>query len=111
MLPLRDNVPASRFPIVTMALIVANLFAFLHELKLGHNAEYLLMDYGIVPARYTNRGFSQHFTMLESVMALATLLGAYELEAVDEEVPVAAGITLQATGPARVRLRPRTPTP
>ncbi|KIZ17726.1 cytochrome P450 [Streptomyces natalensis] len=53
----------------------------------------------------------QHFSMLESVLALATLLRAYELEAVDEEVPVAAGITLQATGPARVRLRPRTPAP
>ncbi|MFF4602247.1 cytochrome P450 [Streptomyces sp. NPDC001339] len=49
----------------------------------------------------------QHFSMLESVLALATLLRSYELEAVDQEVPVAAGITLQATGPARVRLRPR----
>ncbi|MFE0192805.1 cytochrome P450 [Streptomyces sp. NPDC058989] len=49
----------------------------------------------------------QHFSMLESVLALATLLRAYELEAVDQEVPVAAGITLQAAGPARVRLRPR----
>ncbi|MFF8787501.1 cytochrome P450 [Streptomyces sp. NPDC015125] len=49
----------------------------------------------------------QHFSMLESVLALAVLLRAYELEAVDREVPVAAGITLQATGPARVRLRPR----
>ncbi|MER0478899.1 cytochrome P450 [Streptomyces sp. Edi2] len=48
----------------------------------------------------------QHFSMLESVLALATLLRRYELEAVDQEVPVAAGITLQATGPARVRLRP-----
>ncbi|MFJ9418049.1 cytochrome P450 [Streptomyces sp. NPDC101227] len=50
----------------------------------------------------------QHFSMLESVLALATLLRSYELEAVDQEVPVAAGITLQATGPARVRLHPRT---
>ncbi|MDT0458785.1 cytochrome P450 [Streptomyces sp. DSM 41527] len=49
----------------------------------------------------------QHFSMLESVLALAVLLRTYELEAVDQEVPVAAGITLQATGPARVRLRPR----
>ncbi|MEU8683616.1 cytochrome P450 [Streptomyces sp. NPDC048611] len=49
----------------------------------------------------------RHFSMLESVLALAVLLRAYELDAVDEEVPVSAGITLQATGPARVRLRPR----
>jgi len=49
----------------------------------------------------------QHFSMLESVLALAVLLRSYELEALDTEVPVAAGITLQATGPARVRLRSR----
>ncbi|MGD3107405.1 cytochrome P450 [Streptomyces sp. YGL11-2] len=48
----------------------------------------------------------QHFSMLESVLALATLLRSHELTAVDQDVPVAAGITLQATGPARVRLRP-----
>ncbi|MFD3927301.1 cytochrome P450 [Streptomyces sp. NPDC058614] len=50
----------------------------------------------------------QHFSMLESVLALAVLLRSYELEAVDTEVPLSAGITLQATGPARVRLRART---
>ncbi|MEV0219053.1 cytochrome P450 [Streptomyces sp. NPDC050704] len=49
----------------------------------------------------------QHFAMLESVLALAVLLRAYELEAVDREVSVVAGITLQATGTARVRLRAR----
>ncbi|MFC8669195.1 cytochrome P450 [Streptomyces sp. NPDC057199] len=49
----------------------------------------------------------QHFSMLESVLALAALLRSYELEAVDTEVPLTAGITLQATGPARVRLRAR----
>ncbi|KUL49097.1 cytochrome, partial [Streptomyces sp. NRRL F-4489] len=47
----------------------------------------------------------QHFSMLESVLALATLLRANALEAIDHDVPVAAGITLQPTGPARVRLR------
>lgn len=49
----------------------------------------------------------QHFSMLESVLALATLLGAYAFEAVDAEVPLSAGITLQAAGPARVRLTAR----
>ncbi|MEU4609137.1 cytochrome P450 [Streptomyces umbrinus] len=49
----------------------------------------------------------QYFSMLESVLAVAALLRSYELEAVDTEVPLAAGITLQATGPARVRLRAR----
>ncbi|MFJ1866198.1 cytochrome P450 [Streptomyces sp. NPDC088097] len=48
----------------------------------------------------------QHFSMLESVIALAMVLRAYEFEAVDTEVPVAAGITLRPTGPVRVRIRP-----
>ncbi|WP_405713121.1 cytochrome P450 [Streptomyces xanthophaeus] len=47
----------------------------------------------------------QHFSMLESVIALAMMLRAYEFEAVDTEVPVSAGITLRTTGPARCRVR------
>ncbi|MYS10676.1 cytochrome P450 [Streptomyces sp. SID6041] len=49
----------------------------------------------------------QHFSMLESVIALAMLLQRYDLEAVDTVVPVAPAITLQAAGPARCRLTPR----
>ncbi|MCX5375259.1 cytochrome P450 [Streptomyces sp. NBC_00091] len=47
----------------------------------------------------------QHFSMLESVIALAMVLRAYEFEAVDREIPVSAGITLRAEGPARCRIR------
>jgi cytochrome P450 len=47
----------------------------------------------------------QHFSMLESVLALAMTLREYELEAVDVEVPVDTGITLRAAGPARCTLR------
>ncbi|MEU7283509.1 cytochrome P450 [Streptomyces sp. NPDC045431] len=49
----------------------------------------------------------QHFSMLESVLALAMVLQEYELTAVDRTVPVSAGITLRATGPARCVLRRR----
>ncbi|MGR4882449.1 cytochrome P450 [Streptomyces sp. LARHCF249] len=47
----------------------------------------------------------QHFSMLESVIALAVILRAYEFEAVDTEIPVSAGITLRPNGPARCRVR------
>lgn len=53
----------------------------------------------------------QHFSMLESVIALAMTLRAYEFEAVDTEIPVTAGITLRVTGPARCRIRPLRPAP
>ncbi|MFI1657111.1 cytochrome P450 [Streptomyces sp. NPDC020472] len=49
----------------------------------------------------------QHFSMLESVIALAMILQKHGLEAVDTEVPVGSAITLYATGPARCRLLPR----
>ncbi|MFF3724773.1 cytochrome P450 [Streptomyces erythrochromogenes] len=47
----------------------------------------------------------QHFSMLESVVALAMILRAYSFEAVDTEIPVGAGITLRTEGPARCRVR------
>lgn len=47
----------------------------------------------------------QHFSMLESVIALAMILRAYEFEAVDTEVPLSVGITLQTNGPTRCRVR------
>ncbi|MFI7358807.1 cytochrome P450 [Streptomyces avidinii] len=47
----------------------------------------------------------QHFSMLESVIALAMILRAYDFEAVDTEIPVGAGITLRTNGPARCRIR------
>lgn len=47
----------------------------------------------------------QHFSMLESVIALAMILREYEFEAVDTEIAVSAGITLNTTGPARCRIR------
>ncbi|MFF4010490.1 cytochrome P450 [Streptomyces sp. NPDC001717] len=47
----------------------------------------------------------QHFSMLESVIALAMILRAYEFEAVDTDIPVSAGITLVTQGPTRCRVR------
>ncbi|MEU8519029.1 cytochrome P450 [Streptomyces sp. NBC_01216] len=50
----------------------------------------------------------QHFSMLESVIALAMILQEYGFEAIDTEVPLGSAITLRAHGPARCALRPRT---
>ncbi|MFJ8082847.1 cytochrome P450 [Streptomyces sp. NPDC096205] len=50
----------------------------------------------------------QHFSMLESAIALAMILQSYRLEAVDTHVPLGSAITLQALGPARCRLKTRT---
>ncbi|GDY74558.1 hypothetical protein SAV31267_040430 [Streptomyces avermitilis] len=54
----------------------------------------------------------QHLSMLESVLGLAVLIREFEFEAVgEEEVPLGAGITLLAKGPARCRVIPRSSGP
>jgi cytochrome P450 len=49
----------------------------------------------------------QHFALLESVLGLATLLAAFEVGAVDTEVSLGHGITLEARGPVRIKLTAR----
>ncbi|MEV4560077.1 cytochrome P450 [Kitasatospora sp. NPDC049285] len=49
----------------------------------------------------------QHFSMLESVLALGVLLREFEVEAIDQEVPLGQGITLETHGPVRLRLTRR----
>ncbi|KDN81931.1 cytochrome P450 [Kitasatospora cheerisanensis] len=49
----------------------------------------------------------QHFSMLESVLALAVLLREFEITAVDTEVPLGQGITLEVRGPVRLKLTRR----
>jgi rhomboid family protein len=49
--PLKDDIPSSRAPVVTILLIIANLLVFLFELSLGPHVQGLITTYGIVPAR------------------------------------------------------------
>jgi membrane associated rhomboid family serine protease len=52
MLPLRDDIPADRFPAVTVSLIIANVLVFMHELRLGDQIEAAIFNYALIPARY-----------------------------------------------------------
>jgi len=56
MLPLRDDIPSQRYPIVTISLIVVNVLVFLRELRLGPDLEAMLTDYALIPANYSNGG-------------------------------------------------------
>lgn len=68
MLPLRDDIPSRRYPIVTVALIVLNVIVFLKEASLGRHLDYFLFDYAIVPARYSDPGIASHFTLWEQMV-------------------------------------------
>jgi len=52
MFPLRDNIPARHFPIVTIWLIVINAVCFLYEYQLGGHLPQFLAQNGFVAARF-----------------------------------------------------------
>ncbi len=52
MFPLKDNIPARRFPTVNLWLIVANVVCFAYELQQGAGLDRFLQLYGFVPARF-----------------------------------------------------------
>lgn len=52
MIPLRDNIPSRRFPLMNLALIVATVLAFLYEVSLPlAERQELIVRLGLVPAR------------------------------------------------------------
>ena len=56
MIPVRDNVPARRYPLITVTLILANVVAFLYELSLQPEVrnEFIFL-YGMVPAKLVSQ--------------------------------------------------------
>ncbi|QLA16629.1 rhomboid family intramembrane serine protease [Desulfolutivibrio sulfoxidireducens] len=61
MIPLRDNIPRERAPLVTWTIIALNTLLFFYELSLPERMlEVFLHLYGVVPARFTNPTFAAH---------------------------------------------------
>ncbi len=56
MLPLRDENPSRTKPLVTVALIAANVAVFAYELALGPRLEQFMMASAFVPARMFGAG-------------------------------------------------------
>jgi membrane associated rhomboid family serine protease len=52
-IPLRDENPSSRPPVVTRTLIAVNVALFLYELAIGPGLRDFMMSWGLVPARIT----------------------------------------------------------
>ena len=70
MLPLRDDIPSSRFPLATTVLIVLNALAFIYELQLGRRLDDFLLDWAVVPLRYTDRAIATKFSLIEQIIPL-----------------------------------------
>ncbi len=52
MIPLADNIPSRRFPIINWTIISLNVFIFFFTLSLGNNAQSFVNIFGIVPYRF-----------------------------------------------------------
>lgn len=55
MLPLKDDIPTEKPPVVTVSLIVLNVMVFLYQLSLGHNQVAFIHAYGVVPFEIANK--------------------------------------------------------
>jgi membrane associated rhomboid family serine protease len=54
MIPLKDDIPARRFPVVNISLIGVNIAVFLFEWTSGPHINQLIMRFGFVPARFSS---------------------------------------------------------
>lgn len=54
MIPLADNIPHRRFPIINWSLIILNIFIFFFTLSLGKDAQQFVQLFGVVPYRFLN---------------------------------------------------------
>lgn len=69
MIPLRDNIPSRRFPVVNSALIGLNVLVFLFEFLIGPaQLERLIWTYGLIPARlFRGEGLTVWLTPITSM--------------------------------------------
>jgi membrane associated rhomboid family serine protease len=71
MIPLRDTIPARRFPIVNTAIIALNVLVFLFEEVLGpQQLQRLIQAYGLVPAGFWQGGGLERWLPLFTSMFL-----------------------------------------
>ncbi|MGQ4810374.1 hypothetical protein NKDENANG_03832 [Candidatus Entotheonellaceae bacterium PAL068K] len=71
MIPLRDTIPSSRFPAVTISIICVNALVFLAEINMGPQAlERVFYTWGIVPLRFTHPRLQENYVTLLSSMFL-----------------------------------------
>jgi membrane associated rhomboid family serine protease len=54
MLPLKDDIPTLRPPIVTVGIIALNILVFLYQLSLGQHQRLFIYALGVVPYEITN---------------------------------------------------------
>lgn len=70
MIPLKDNIPSRRFPLVTVTLIIINTLAWLLELSLGAAMDNLIITFGVTPADLFKYGLGGQLLLMTTAMFL-----------------------------------------
>lgn len=61
MIPLKDDVPSRRYPIVNTILLISNILVFLWEISLPQRVlENIIFKYGVIPYRFFNIALLPH---------------------------------------------------
>ncbi len=60
MIPLHDNNPTKRFPVVTLGIVVLNVIVFLYELSLGAGVDSFVNHWAFVPKNFFADPFSPY---------------------------------------------------
>jgi membrane associated rhomboid family serine protease len=71
-LPLHDDIPTRRIPMVTIGLITLNVLLFLWEILLGLRAEQALLQFTLIPVRYTSAEIAAHFGWFDQLYPFLT---------------------------------------
>jgi membrane associated rhomboid family serine protease len=74
MLPLRDDIPSYKKPIITPLLIGINVLVFLYQFSLGPGAEGLVLKYGAIPYNVTHLGKVTHYSTFPVPLTLFTAM-------------------------------------
>ena len=72
MIPLKDDNPTSRFPIMTVLLIIANVAVFVYTDILGMGGKEFFLHYAAIPVNITSLGAYSGETPLSAVTTIFT---------------------------------------
>jgi membrane associated rhomboid family serine protease len=73
MIPIKDRNPTYRFPVVNIAIIVANIAIFLYEVSLGSRLESFFLRFGVVPLDFSTSFNSSHGSVATYVPILSSM--------------------------------------
>jgi len=65
MLPLRDDIPSSKKPVVTYTIVAINVIVFLYEMSLGRGLQSFVISYGVTPEHIVSG--NSFFTLITSM--------------------------------------------